>query len=78
MVRGRLTARELATPIVNAASASFFFGAASLLADRTFLLGGSDWDDVEVPANVRAIGHVYTAEHNGLYAGARSALALAV
>lgn len=54
-----------------------FFDAAALLPDRTFLLGGSDWDEVDVPANVRAIGHVYTAEHNGFHAGARAVLAFA-
>ncbi len=54
-----------------------FFRAAEQLRDRTFVLGGSDWDDVEVPTNVRTIGHVYTAEHNGFHAGARAVLAIA-
>jgi spore maturation protein CgeB len=55
----------------------FFFRAASLLPERTFLLGGSAWDVRSVPANVRAIGHVYTAEHNSFNAGARCVLGLA-
>ena len=42
----------------------FFFRAASLLPDRTFLLGGNGWDGKAMPSNVRAIGHVGTAEHN--------------
>ncbi len=42
----------------------FFLGAAARLPHRQCLLGGSGWDDKPLPANVRAIGHVYTAEHN--------------
>jgi len=44
----------------------FFFGAARRLPDRSFLLGGSGWDDA--PANVRGLGHVGTADHNALNA----------
>jgi spore maturation protein CgeB len=42
----------------------FFLRPASLLPDRTFLLGGNGWDDKAVPPNVRLLGHVGTAEHN--------------
>jgi spore maturation protein CgeB len=42
----------------------FFFRAASLLPDRTFLLGGNGWDGRAMPPNVRAIGHVGTEDHN--------------
>jgi spore maturation protein CgeB len=42
----------------------FFFRAASLLPDKTFLLGGNGWDGKAMPPNVRAIGHVGTADHN--------------
>jgi spore maturation protein CgeB len=42
----------------------FFFRAASLLPERTFLLGGNGWDGKAMPANVRAIGHVGTEDHN--------------
>jgi len=42
----------------------FFLCAAELAPARTFLLGGSGWDDKPLPANVRAHGHVYTHEHN--------------
>jgi len=42
----------------------YFLKPASLLPERTFLLGGSGWDDKPMPANVRRLGHVGTAEHN--------------
>jgi spore maturation protein CgeB len=43
----------------------FFLEPAAKLPDRKFLLGGNGWDDKPMPANVRRIGHVGTAEHNG-------------
>ncbi len=43
---------------------TFFLDAARLLPDKTFMLGGSGWDDADLPANVRAIGHVATTDHN--------------
>jgi spore maturation protein CgeB len=43
----------------------FFFGPASKLPHRQFVLGGAGWDrDVPELANVRYIGHVYTRQHN--------------
>ncbi|WP_333571541.1 CgeB family protein [Sphingomonas sp.] len=42
----------------------FFLRAASLAPERRFLLGGNGWHDKAMPANVRAIGHVGTADHN--------------
>lgn len=42
----------------------FFFRAASLLPDRKFLIGGNGWHDKAKPANVKDVGHVYTADHN--------------
>ncbi len=42
----------------------FFLRAAALSPDRTFLLGGNGWDDKAMPANVRRLGHVGTADHN--------------
>ncbi len=42
----------------------FFLGAAALLPDRRFLLGGNGWHDKPMPPNVAAIGHVGTAAHN--------------
>ena len=42
----------------------FFLRAAELVPKHSFLLGGSGWDDKLLPANVRLLGHVGTAEHN--------------
>jgi spore maturation protein CgeB len=42
----------------------FFLRAAEALPDKQFMLGGNGWHDKAVPANVRAIGHVGTADHN--------------
>lgn len=44
----------------------FFLKPAALLPDRRFLLGGNGWDDKPMPANVRRLGHVGTADHNAL------------
>jgi len=44
----------------------FFLKTASLLPDKTFLLGGNGWHDKPLPTNVKYIGHVYTADHNAL------------
>jgi len=43
---------------------AFFLDAAARLPDQAFLLGGNGWDGKPMPGNVRAIGHVGTAEHN--------------
>lgn len=42
----------------------FFLEPAAALSRRRFLLGGSGWHDKAVPENVRALGHVGTADHN--------------
>jgi spore maturation protein CgeB len=42
----------------------FFLRPASLLPERSFLIGGNGWDSKAMPGNVRHRGHVYTAEHN--------------
>lgn len=42
----------------------FFLQAAALLPEHRFSLGGSGWGDKGLPANVRYLGHVYTADHN--------------
>ncbi len=42
----------------------FFLNAAAQLPVKTFLLGGSGWQDKPLPGNVKYIGHVYTHEHN--------------
>jgi spore maturation protein CgeB len=51
----------------------FFLRAAQLTPQRSFLLGGSGWQDKPLPPNVRWIGHVGTKQHNALN---RSALAV--
>jgi spore maturation protein CgeB len=43
---------------------SFFLRAAELEPERSFLLGGSGWDDKQLPRNVGRIGHVGTRDHN--------------
>jgi spore maturation protein CgeB len=42
----------------------FFLAAAAACPDRSFLLGGSGWQDKHMPGNVKYVGHVYTADHN--------------
>jgi spore maturation protein CgeB len=42
----------------------FFFRPAERLLTQEFLLGGSGWTEKSLPANVRAIGHVPTHDHN--------------
>jgi spore maturation protein CgeB len=44
----------------------FFFTAAALAPERSFLLGGAGWDEGPRPANVRYIGHVSTNDHNAV------------
>jgi spore maturation protein CgeB len=43
---------------------AFFLDAARRAPHRTFVLGGSGWNDKALPPNVRDVGHVYTHEHN--------------
>jgi spore maturation protein CgeB len=52
----------------------FFLRAATLAPGRSFLLGGSGWDDRELPSNVRLLGHVSTADHNALNCSALAVL----
>jgi spore maturation protein CgeB len=46
----------------------FFLRAAELAPGRSFVLGGSGWDDRPLPPNVRYLGHVSTRDHNALNA----------
>ncbi len=43
---------------------AFFLDAAARCPAHSFLLGGNGWHDKAMPGNVRAIGHVGTADHN--------------
>jgi spore maturation protein CgeB len=52
----------------------FFLRAARLAPARRFVLGGNGWHDKPLPANVRAVGHVYTRDHNAFNASARAVL----
>lgn len=53
---------------------SFFLEAAVLCPDHRFLLGGEGWGDLEMPPNVRYIGHVPTGMHNTVNSSARLVL----
>ena len=55
----------------------FFLSPAAMLPGRRFLLGGAGWHDKPMPANVRGIGHVRTAEHNSFNASALAVLNVA-
>src|SRR5205823_6616233 len=52
----------------------FFLRAATLLPSHRFLLGGNGWQDKALPANVRYLGHVYTADHNAFNCTPRAVL----
>jgi spore maturation protein CgeB len=52
----------------------FFLGPAARLPERRFVLGGSGWGDVPLPANVRYLGHVGTGDHNALNCSATAVL----
>jgi spore maturation protein CgeB len=52
----------------------FFLRAAHRLPNHRFILGGSGWDDAELPRNVRRLGHVSTTDHNAFNASSRAIL----
>ena len=56
---------------------AFFLDAAARCPERSFLLGGNGWHDKAMPANVRAIGHVGTADHNAFNCSALATLNVA-
>lgn len=53
---------------------AFFLEPARRLSDRRFLIGGSGWNQAELPANVRCLGHVPPGDHNALNCTARAVL----
>lgn len=55
----------------------FFLAPAQQLPDRGFLIGGNGWDGKAMPGNVRAIGHVGTAQHNAFNCTPRAVLNVA-
>jgi spore maturation protein CgeB len=52
----------------------FFLEPARRLPEQTFILAGNGWTDLELPPNVRAIGHAYTWQHNQLNVSSRAVL----
>ena len=52
----------------------FFIEAAAQLPSKQFVLGGSGWHDKPMPANIRAVGHVGTTDHNAFFCSARATL----
>ncbi len=52
----------------------FLIRPAGRLPQAHFALGGSGWDDVELPANVERLGHVPVQQHNEVNAAARLVL----
>jgi spore maturation protein CgeB len=55
----------------------FFLAPAAMLPEHRFLLGGNGWHDKPMPGNVRAIGHVGTAQHNAFNSTPRAVLNVA-
>ncbi len=52
----------------------FFFAAAELAPELSFILGGEGWGGVMLPNNVRWIGHVTSGDHNRINCSARMVL----
>jgi spore maturation protein CgeB len=52
----------------------FFLEPARRMPEQSLILAGNGWTDLELPANVRAIGHAYTWQHNQLNVSARAVL----
>ena len=64
-------------PDREARVAKFFLKPAAALPDRQFLIGGSGWQQSDMPANVRHIGHVGTGDHNAFNCTPRAVLNVA-
>lgn len=64
-------------PDRDARVAEFFLKPAQLQPEQTFLIGGSGWGDVAMPANIRKLGHVGTGQHNALNCTPRMVLNVA-
>ncbi|WP_407113036.1 glycosyltransferase [Bradyrhizobium sp. LMG 9283] len=52
----------------------FFLDVARRLPGKSFVLGGSGWDDKEASANLRKVGHIGTADHNAFFGSALATL----
>ncbi|MEA2779911.1 MAG: hypothetical protein QOK29_1455 [Rhodospirillaceae bacterium] len=55
----------------------FFLESARQVSDGRFVLGGAGWDSKRLPDNVRAVGHVYTHQHNAFNASSLAVLNIA-
>ncbi len=64
-------------PDLDARMEEFFFTPASRMADRRFMLGGSGWEEKQVPPNVTKRGHVNGKEHNGFNRSCLAVLSVA-
>ncbi|MDB6453738.1 CgeB family protein [Falsirhodobacter sp. 20TX0035] len=64
-------------PDRDARVAEFFLHPAKLAPEQSFLIGGSGWGDVDMPGNIRKLGHVRTADHNTLNCTPRMVLNVA-
>ena len=53
---------------------AFFLDAATRRPAGRFLLGGAGWETKQLPANVRHIGHVGTAQHNAFFSSSLATL----
>lgn len=61
-------------PDREARAEEFFFEPAAAMPECRCLLGGSGWEDKEMPDNVECLGHVYTDEHNAFNCSADAVL----
>ncbi|MBV8922979.1 CgeB family protein [Bradyrhizobium sp.] len=52
----------------------FFMAVAERRPSKAFVLGGSGWETKPMPFNIRAAGHVGTADHNAFFASALATL----
>jgi spore maturation protein CgeB len=52
----------------------FFFKPAAGNPDQTFVIGGNGWETKTLPPNVKNMGHVYTADHNGFNCSPKAVL----
>ena len=53
---------------------AFFLEAARRMPMEDFVLGGAGWESRALPTNVRALGHVYTRDHNAFNCTPRAVL----
>jgi spore maturation protein CgeB len=51
-------------PDREARVAEFFLRPARAMPERRFLIGGNGWEQHALPPNLRALGHVFTRDHN--------------